>query len=72
MCINNCVHRAAVHNLRQYVYTRKNSTCTRDAVRVLYTTRHPHLQYDQFRGWGGGDGVTRSVTLSWKEKTPTS
>ena len=54
-----CTQSCSTH-LRQYMYTRKNSTCTRDAVRVLYTTRPPpllpHLPYDKQAGSRGGDG----------------
>ena len=34
-----CTQSCSTH-LRQYMYTRKNSTCTRDAVRVLYNVHN--------------------------------
>ena len=68
-----CSQSCSTH-LRQYMYTRKNSTCTRDAVQYLYCTQHSppllhHLPYDKQAGlrqggwWEGGQ-----CRILWGEK----
>ena len=58
------------------VRVHKEKTVRVHAMQYAYCTQHatppPPSAVRSVRGWGGGDGVTRSVALSGKEKTLTS